>query len=104
MFRNPLKISLFVSLVLAVALALASDTLAQEAPKPQLISITVTRVKPEMLQDWQDLIKNELNPALQKAGVPFRSVYATAVFGDSYEYVSVAPITSFAQYDKPSPL
>jgi hypothetical protein len=94
---------LFVFLMVTL-MAAPGALLAQEAPKPQLISITVTRVKPEMLQEWQDLIKNELNPALQKAGVPFRSVYATAVFGDSYEYVSISPITNFAQYDKPSPL
>lgn len=103
MFGTYRKMSLFALLMLALT-PTSGALLAQEAPKPQLLSITVTRVKPEMLQEWQDLIKNELNPALQKAGVPFRSVYATALFGDTYQYVSVGPITSFAQYDKPSPL
>lgn len=78
---------------------------AKTAPAaPSWISVSVTHVKPEMLQDYQDLIKNELNPALQKAGIPWRSTWATAGFGDSYEYVGVAPITNFAQYDQQSPL
>lgn len=92
-----LLLHLFSSMVFAQA--------AKAAPAaPSWISVNVTRVKPEMLQDYQDLIKNELNPALQKAGIPWRSTWATAVFGDTYEYVGVTPITNFAQYDQQSPL
>ncbi len=71
-----------------------ADTAAQ-----QWSSITVIRVKPEMLNEWQDLQKNVVNPALKKAGLKERGVFETAVFGESYEYVVITPITAFAQYD-----
>lgn len=71
---------------------------------PAMISVTVTRLKPEMLQDFQDLVKTELNPAFQKAGIPWRSTWSTAGFGETFEYVSVTPIPKFAQYDQPNPM
>ena len=75
------------------------------APAPEWSSITVVRVKPDMVAEWQDLQKNVVNPALKKAGVKERGVFETAVFGESYQYVVITPITSLAQYDEPmSPL
>jgi hypothetical protein len=76
-----------------------------DAPPPQWSSVSVVRVKPDMVTEWQDLQKKVVNPALKKAGVKERAVFETAVFGNSYEYVVITPITSFAQYDEPmSPL
>lgn len=72
-----------------------------DAPTPQWSSISVIRVKPDMVAEWQDLQKNVVNPALKKAGVKERGVFETAVFGESYQYVVITPITSFAQYDEP---
>lgn len=75
-----------------------------DAQPPQWSSISIVRVKPDMVAEWQDLQKNVVNPALKKAGVKERSVFETAVFGESYEYVVITPITSFAQYDEPMSL
>jgi hypothetical protein len=72
-----------------------------DTPAPQWASISVVRVKPDMVADWQDLQKNVVNPALKKAGVRERGVFETAVFGEAYSYVVMTPITSFAQYDEP---
>lgn len=72
-----------------------------DVPPPQWSSISVVQVKPDMVADWQDLQKNVVNPALKKAGVKERSIFETAVFGPSYQYVVITPITSFAQYDEP---
>lgn len=72
-----------------------------DAQAPVWSSIAVVRVKPDMVVEWQDLQKNVVNPALKKAGVKERSMFETAVFGESYEYVVITPITSFAQYDEP---
>jgi len=72
-----------------------------DAPAQLWSSISVVRVKPDMVAEWQDLQKNVVNPALKKAGVKERSIFETAVFGESYEYVVITPITSFAQYDEP---
>lgn len=79
--------------------------LMADAPAQQWSSIAIVRVKPDMVTEWQDLQKNVVNPALKKAGMKERSVFETAVFGESFEYVIITPITSLAQYDEPmSPL
>ncbi|MEK6409839.1 MAG: hypothetical protein AABN34_23175 [Acidobacteriota bacterium] len=114
-------LSLALCLAMTALIAVAQNTTAAKAApkkpaaqkaKPmadaqpqQWSSITVVRVKPDMVTEWQDLQKKVVNPALKKAGVKERSVFETAVFGESYEYVVITPITSFAQYDEPmSPL
>jgi hypothetical protein len=72
-----------------------------DAPAQAWSSISVVRVKPDMVAEWQDLQKNVVNPALKKAGVKERAIFETAVFGESFEFVVITPITSFAQYDEP---
>jgi hypothetical protein len=77
------------------------------APAPgqrQWLSITVVSVKPEMMTEFQNFVKNETNPALRKGGAMWRDVWTTAASGDAFEYVIVAPIDNFAQYDGPGPL
>ncbi|MFY9572335.1 MAG: hypothetical protein WAV20_13125 [Blastocatellia bacterium] len=114
-------VSLAVCTALLALLAVAQNTASQKAPpkKPTprpaktmsdapaqaWYSVSVVRVKPDMLTEWQDLQKKVVNPALKKAGVKERNVFETAVFGESYEYVIITPIASFSQYDEPmSPL
>lgn len=83
--------------------ALSSQCLAQSAT-PQLSLVTITHVKPDMLNEWLDLQKNEVVPALKKAGQTTRTVYHTSLFGNSYEYVAITPIQKFAQFDAGNPL
>ena len=66
--------------------------------------VVVTRLKPEMTNEWVDLEKNEVIPALKKAGVTARTVYQATVFGNSYEYVTVTPFAKYAEFDSPNPL
>jgi hypothetical protein len=110
-------VSLALSIAMMALLAVAQTTPAPKAApkkpaakkaKPmadaqpqQWSSISVVRVKPDMVADWQDLQKNVVNPALKKAGLKERSIFETAAFGESFEYVVITPITSFAQYDEP---
>lgn len=108
-----IALSIAMTALLAVAQNTASQTAAPkkaapkkakpmaDAPPPQWSSISVVHVKPDMVAEWQDLQKNVVNPALKKAGVKERGVFETAVFGESYQYVVITPITSFAQYDEP---
>jgi hypothetical protein len=83
--------------------ALSSLCLAQSAT-PQLSRVTITHVKPDMLTEWLDLQKNEVVPALKKAGQTTRTVYHTSLFGNSYEYVVITPFQKFAEFDAGSPL
>lgn len=64
--------------------------------------VTVTRIKPEMRNEWLDLQKNEVVPALKKGGVANRTVFASTAFGDTYEYTIVQPMGKFAEFDSPS--
>lgn len=88
----------------STAQASAAQPAAQQGPPPQRVSVTTTQVKPDMVTTWQEIIKNETVPALKKAGVPWRWVFATGPLGQGFTYTTVTPITNFAQYDQPSPL
>ena len=93
------------SAVVLAVVVLAAALAAQQAPPPQRISVNVTQVKPEMLQAYQDLIRNEGVPAYKKAGIAWRHVFANGPFGQGFTFVTVTPITNYAQYDQqPGPI
>ncbi len=80
-------------------------TAAAKAPAaPQWMSISVVRVKPDMTNEWIELNKNTVIPALKKAGVKERSCFTTAQFGEAFEYVLITPIETLAQYDGEPPM
>ncbi|MBI3664830.1 MAG: hypothetical protein HY236_01160 [Acidobacteria bacterium] len=86
-----------------LAVSLSTLCLAQSTPPaPTRNVVTMTQVKPDMLNEWMDTQK-ELNAALKKAGVPRRTVLRP-VFGNTYEFVSITPLESYAQRDNPNPL
>ena len=53
-----------------------------------------------MIGVYEDLIKNEANPALKKVGVAYRWTFAEFIAGQNYTIVSVQPVPNFAQYDQ----
>jgi len=83
------------------AVAQGGAAAQQQGPPPQRVAVTVTQVKPEMLQTWQDVIKNEAIPAQRKAGVAWRHTFANGPFGQGFTFVTVQPVTNYAQYDQP---
>ncbi len=76
----------------------------QQAAKRERIEITIVSVKPEMVMEFENTVKNELNPGLAKGGIKWNDVWQTAGFGNEFEYVFVSPISNFAEYDGPGPL
>jgi hypothetical protein len=52
-----------------------------------------------MLNEFIDLEKNEVVPALKKGGTKSRTVYQAALFGDSFEFAIVTPFERFAEFD-----
>ena len=85
----------------SVALVLAASTLclAQSTPPPTTrFIVTLTQVKPDMLTEWLDLQKNEVNPAYKKAGISSCNV-AVPVFGNTYEYLSIVPLDNYGVLD-----
>ncbi len=88
----------------ALLFALTSFAYAQNPPARQSYQVTTIQVKPGMGGEYQDYLKNDANPALQKGGVKQRAVWTTATFGEGGEYVILTPIESLAQFDNPSPV
>jgi hypothetical protein len=91
------------ALIALAALTPMEQCLAQGGP-PEWMHVRYVQVRPDMLQEWEDIQKNEVNPAIRKAGVPFRSVWQTAVFGDAFSFILVEPIEKFARFDEASPV
>jgi hypothetical protein len=86
-----------------LASTLSIQCLAQTATPPTA-RITITHVKPDMLYEWLDLQKNEVVPALKKAGQTTRTVYVTSLFGNAYEYVVITPFEKYAGFDADNPM
>ena len=83
----------------ALALLPSSTGQAQPAgPAPARSQVTLVRVKPDMIDEWLDLQKNEVVPAQKKGGVTTRTVLQTAI-GNSFEYAIIIPYPSFAALD-----
>ncbi len=77
----------------------------QAAPPSQWLVITQISVKPEMMAEFQNFMKNTTNPALKKGGVKWREVWQSTNFaGDAFEFVLVAPFDKFADFDAAGPL
>ena len=87
--------------VLALGLGLVSGAHAQDT---EWMQVDIVNVVPNEFDDYVELQLEEVNPALQRAGVPWRSVWRVAEFGNSYELQLVTPMTSLAQYDTGGPL
>ncbi len=93
---------------LSAAVLLASAPLAaQQAPAPTPNAgrsyTEVVRLKPEMAAEWEKLQKNEVIPALKKAGVTSRTVVRTVV-GNQFEYLVFTPMPLWAEMDREAPL
>ena len=84
-----------------LCLAPVSGAYAQGA---EWMQVDVVNVVPNRLDDYVELQLEEVNPTLQRAGVPWRSVWRIAEFGNSYELQLVTPMSSLAQYDTGGPL
>lgn len=80
----------------------ASVTLAQE--ETSWMRVDVLQVQPRELDDFIEMQLEEVNPALQRAGVPWRSAWRTAEFGNTYERLFVTPVASLAELDFGGPL
>ena len=74
----------------------AFKTSAQES---DWLQVDIVNVVPNQLDEYVELQLEEVNPALQQAGVPWRSVWRIAEFGNSYEIQLVTPMSGLSQYD-----
>ena len=80
----------------------APVTLAQDAF--QWMRVDILEVIPEELDEFIEVQSERVNPALQRAGVPWRSAWRTAEFGNVYERTFVSPMEDLADLDRGGPL
>ena len=95
----------------AIRLAAAVALLVSVGPVPgayaqdgQWMRVDIVQVLPDKLDEYIELQIEDVNPALQRAGVPYRSSWRTAEFGNTYERLFVTPIANLADYDTGGPL
>jgi hypothetical protein len=65
--------------------------------------VRITQLKPEMASEWLAIQKNEVNPALKKAGIASRTMLET-VLGNPYEYASITPMGDYSELDADTPI
>lgn len=84
-------------LVVVGLLSGATPALAQDGDS--WMRAQYVQVRPDKLDDFIELYRDEINPALRRAGVPWRSAWQTGEFGDVYQRLFVEPLASFAELD-----
>ena len=98
---------LVVGSAVAVVVALlvsgsAPVTRAQEAMP--WMRVDIMEVIPDQLDEFIETQLEQVNPALRRAGVPWRSAWRTAEFGNLYERMFVTPMDDLAELDRGGPL
>jgi hypothetical protein len=86
---------------IVVAYSLRPSGQQTPAPAPLRFTVNLVMVKPDMIDDWIDVQTKRTIPALKKAGVTQREVYQSA-YGPLGEFISVTPLPSLADRDKPN--
>jgi len=93
----------YAAMALAIACSCVPRGMAQSATAlPAHNNVVLVHIKPDMLDEWLDLQKNEVIPAQKKGGVATRTTYRT-VRGNPFEFVTATPFDKYSQYDGDSP-
>ena len=106
------KKSIVFGALLLMVVGLESFIFAQNQPAPtaqarearQMFAVNLVRVQPGMGREWQDLVKNELVPALKKGGVNQYIALRRDTFGGSGEFMLFRRIKDLAELDAPNPM
>ena len=77
---------------------------AQSTNDGTWMRVDVVQILPRELDEYIEIQLEDVNPALRRAGVPWRSAWSTAEFGNTYERLFVTPISSMGEYDTGGPL
>jgi hypothetical protein len=79
-------------------------SLPASAEMPKMVRVLWSTVKPDRLNDYMDMVKSDIVPAMKKAGVKFYMTTRVRYGGATNVFVSAQGIDSWADLDKPSPL
>ena len=102
--RTTLLSLLAVAINLVASAGATAPAHAQQTAVPNVRSfVQVIRLKPEMVNDWLEIQRNEVLPAQKKAGVTSRTTLVTAV-GNAFEYTIITPFPKWEAMDGDAPL
>ncbi len=87
---------------LTLLLGLGVSVSAQDSDS--WMCVDTVRIRPDKLDDFLELYQDVINPALRRAGVPWRSAWETGEFGETYQRLFVTPMASFNELDRGGPL
>jgi hypothetical protein len=90
---------------LVAALPGKAGQFVERTPQPlpavsQRLLLQLVRVKPDMIDRFVFLQRNETVPALKKSGVPWREVYQTTAVGRTGLFAILTEITNMDQVDE----
>lgn len=92
--------------LLAVALCLIAytpiDLLAQDPPN--MIHITRVKIKPDAVESYLKLLKEEVLPAYKKTDMQWIDAWEVFPYGDGAQFAFASEIKSFAMWDEAHPL
>ncbi len=97
--------------LLAAAISLAASAGSAAPAQSQQTSavpnvrtfVQVVRLKPDMVDEWRAIQRNEVIPAQKKAGLTSRTTLVTQV-GNAYEYAILTPFPKWEAMDGEAPL
>ena len=87
---------------LTLALGFGVPVAAQDSGS--WMRVDTVQIRPDKLDDFVELYQEVINPALRRAGVPWRSAWETGEFGETYQRLFVTPMASFTELDRGGPL
>ncbi len=93
--------------VIAVAVVLLVPASSRVTPAQQSMPwmrVDIIEVLPRELDQFIEVQGRDVNEAMQRAGVPWRSAWRTAEFGNLYEWMFVTPMNDLAELDRGGPL
>ena len=101
-----MKRPVVVSIAAAVAVVLVAGSVPVSRAQEVMpwMRVDVMEVLPRELDEFIEVQLEHVNPALQRAGVPWRSAWRTAEFGNVYERTFVTPMEDLAELDRGGPL
>lgn len=98
---------LVAGLVIAVAVALLVPSASRVTPAQEAMPwmrVDIIEVLPRELDQFIEVQSRDVNDAMRRAGVPWRSAWRTAEFGNLYEWMFVTPMDNLAELDRGGPL
>lgn len=92
------------TVVAAALLATVAPFAVRAQENTNWMRVDIMQVLPRELDEFIELQLEDVNPALRRAGVPWRSAWRTAEFGNTYELLFVSPLDDMGEYDSGGPL